>query len=89
MERDWSMYDVEHCVFKPLGMTKEELEQGIKWAWQETYRIKSIARRMELYNLKLPKLLQLITNMGYRKYAAGFTIYDESVMSDNSDIPLE
>ena len=26
-------------------------------------------------------------NIGYRKYAKGYKIYDETVMSDNSDIP--
>ena len=28
IERDFAMYDVEHCVYKPKQMTKEELEEN-------------------------------------------------------------
>ena len=29
----------------------------------------------------------MILNYGYRKYAQGYKIYGEDIMSDNSDIP--
>ena len=87
-ERDWSLYDVEHCVFAPMQMTKEELEAGIHTAWRGSYSVKSILRRWQWYN---PRLffygwLYLFLNFGYRKYARKFKIFDAAVMSDNSDI---
>ena len=41
-EKNWAMYDVEHCVFTPKKMTVEELEKGTAWAWRETYSMKNI-----------------------------------------------
>lgn len=87
VERDWAMYDVEHCVYKPKNMTKEELEEGIAWAWKETYSWKNIFKRLDLTKVRTLKSLYLLVNIGYRKYAKGFEIFGADVMSDNSDIP--
>lgn len=87
IERDWSMYDVEHCVYTPRNMTAQELEDGILWAWKEVYSWKNIWKRLDFSKPKTIKSIFLLLNIGYRKYAKGFKIYDKSVMSDNSDIP--
>lgn len=87
VERDWAMYDVEHCVYKPKNMTKEELEAGIAWAWKETYSWKNILKRLDFTKPKTLKSLYMLVNIGYRKYAKGFEIFGADVMSDNSDIP--
>ncbi len=87
IDRDWAMYDVEHCVYKPKHMTKEELEEGIAWAWKESYSVKNIFKRLDLSKRKTVKSIFILLNIGYRKYAKGFKIFDESIMSDNSDIP--
>jgi len=89
VERDWALYDVEHCVFRPKQMTKKELEDGIHRAWRGSYSIGSILRRWRWYS---PKLfwygwLYWLVNLGYRKYMRKFKIYDAGIMSDNSDIP--
>lgn len=87
VERDWSMYDVEHCVYVPKHMTKAELEEGIAWAWKQAYSWKSIFKRLDFSKKKTKKSIFMLLNIGYRKYAKGFEIFDGSVMSDNSDIP--
>lgn len=86
IERNWAMYDVEHCVFKPAKMTKEELEDGITWAWKETYKMQNISQR--LFHKKNSLWLSYPTNMGYRGYAAKYEKYTREVMCDNSDIPV-
>ncbi len=85
-ERDWAMYDVEHCVFKPLKMTKEELEEGITWAWRETYTYRSIFQRLAPFR-NIPFISLLLNIGGYRGYANKFSIFTREVMTDNSDIP--
>ncbi|MGI6588375.1 MAG: B12-binding domain-containing radical SAM protein [Peptococcia bacterium] len=85
-ERDWAMYDVEHCVFKPLKMTKEELEEGITWAWRETYTYRSIFKRLAPFR-NVPFISLLLNLGGYRGYANKFSIFTREVMTDNSDIP--
>jgi len=86
IERDWAMYDVEHCVYIPKMMTKEELESGIEWAWRETYKFSSIFKRLSPFN-NIP-LIALAVNHGYRGYADKFGKFKREVMTDNSDIPV-
>ena len=88
-ERDWTLYDVEHCVLRPKQMTKEQLEAGIHYAWQASYSIKSILRRWRWYSprLFLYGWLYLLANFGYKKYARLFKVYKAGIMTDNTDIP--
>lgn len=85
VERNWAMYDVEHCVFKPSKMTKEELENGLEWAWRETYKYSSIYKRLGILNPK--PIIAYMVNMGYRNYANKLAYFTREVMTDNSDIP--
>jgi radical SAM superfamily enzyme YgiQ (UPF0313 family) len=85
VERDWAMYDVEHCVYIPRQMTKEELETGIEWAWRETYKFSSILKRLAPF--RYSPLIAFLVNSGYRGYADKFAQFTRDVMTDNSDIP--
>lgn len=84
-ERDWAMYDVEHCVFTPKQMTVDELERGITWAWEETYSYKGIAQRLKPF--RLAPWLSIPLNLGYKGYADKYHRYTREVMVNNSDIP--
>ncbi len=83
-ENNWAMYDVEHCVFGPKLMTKEELENGIKWAWIETYKFKNLFKRLAPFT-NAP-WLSFLANYGYKGYADKFDKFTREVMCDNSDI---
>lgn len=83
-ERDWAMYDVEHCVYEPALMTRGQLEEGTAWAWRETYKIAGIARRLAPF--RLAPWLSVPLNLAYRGYAEKFTAFTREVMCDNSDI---
>lgn len=83
-ERNWAMYDVEHCVFTPAKMTPQQLEAGIAWAWRETYRTGGILKRLAPY-MHSP-WLSFPLNIGYRRYADRYEQCTRDVMCDNSDI---
>jgi radical SAM superfamily enzyme YgiQ (UPF0313 family) len=85
IERNWAMYDVEHCVFQPRRMTPGQLLEGIEWAWRETYAYPAILRRLTYWKSFLPASLP--ANLGYRHYADKFKMFTRKVMTDNSDIP--
>jgi len=85
IERNWALYDVEHCVFKPKNMIPDELEEGLLWAWKETYSYLNIFKRIT--DSKILFILSLLTNIGYRIYANKLKIYKREKMIDNSDIP--
>jgi radical SAM superfamily enzyme YgiQ (UPF0313 family) len=84
-ERDWALYDVEHCVYLPRKMSKAELEYGIEWAWRETYKFSSIFKRLAPFQNS--PLLAFLVNSGYKGYADKFARFTREVMTDNSDIP--
>jgi radical SAM superfamily enzyme YgiQ (UPF0313 family) len=67
LTRDWSLYDGQHAVFQPAGMSAPELERRTEWAWKRTYRWASIAKRLAYARIQLP--VALAANLGYRYYA--------------------
>ncbi|PID96645.1 MAG: B12-binding domain-containing radical SAM protein [Actinomycetales bacterium] len=86
IERDWAMYDVEHVVFQPKQMTADQLYEGIAWAWDQTYSLSHIVKRLAPFD-RAP-LPSLVTNLfGYRGYAKKFDAFPRERMVDNSDIP--
>jgi len=46
ISRDWSLYDMEHVVFRPRGMSVEELQAGHDRANREFYSASNILRRI-------------------------------------------
>ncbi|MBQ5630996.1 MAG: B12-binding domain-containing radical SAM protein, partial [Ruminococcus sp.] len=86
-ERNWAMYDVQHCVFKPKKMTKEQLEEGTDLAWRLTYSTGNIMKR--LMPLRHSPWLSVPLNLGYKGYADKWHKFTREVMCDNSDIPGE
>ena len=44
LHRDWDLYDTRHVVFRPCGMSAEELESGYWQAYRDFYRWNSILR---------------------------------------------
>lgn len=67
LHRDWSRYDVEHVVFQPAQMSPERLQEGLHWAWQQSYGWRSIAGRIWGSRTVVP--LSLSLNIGYRFFA--------------------
>lgn len=65
--RDWSLYDGQHVVFRPAGMTASELQEGLYEAWRRTYSLGSIFRRLNRSRCILGASIP--ANIGYRHYA--------------------
>ena len=68
LHKNWSLYDVEHVVFEPRKMSAERLQEGLEWAWRQSYSWKSIAQRF----LGAPPSvwpLWVSLNLGYKYYA--------------------
>jgi radical SAM superfamily enzyme YgiQ (UPF0313 family) len=69
VETDWDLYDGEHVVFRPRGMTPERLYDGHRWAYRETYRLGKIFGRLLGAG---PSPLMLAANLGFRHLAYTF-----------------
>jgi len=44
LHRGWDRYDTRHVVFRPVGMTSRQLEDGYWWAYRDVYRWSAIWR---------------------------------------------
>ena len=66
LDVNWSWYDTQHIVFRPLGMTPEELDRGFIRAWRETFSLKSIRHRLSFKRRQFP--VPLAGNLAYRLY---------------------
>lgn len=86
VERNWAMYDVQHCVYIPKRMTKEQLEEGTDHAWRATYSTGNIMKRLAPFAHS--PWLSIPLNMGYKGYADKWHKFTKEVMCDNSDIPV-
>ncbi|MBR6109272.1 MAG: radical SAM protein [Clostridia bacterium] len=63
---DLSKYNTAHVVFKPAGMTAEELYEGYTDIYKRIYSIKNIIRRMP--KARDQRAAYLLFNLVYRKY---------------------
>lgn len=85
-ERNWAMYDVQHCVFRPKKMTAEQLMEGTDRAWRTTYSTGNIMKRLAPFTHS--PWLSVPLNLGYKGYADKWHKFTREVMCDNSDIPV-
>src|SRR5205823_4439974 len=91
LHRHWDLYDVEHVVFRPRRMSPERLQEGLEWAWRQSYRWRSLFTRLggAPWSI-LPLWVSL--NLGYRYYArhlhekTGPTVYRDPACAEEKDI---
>ncbi len=67
LTRNWELYDSQHVVFQPAGMTPYELYEGHEQAWKYTYSYRAMARRFLKSRIQVP--VWWVANLGYRFYA--------------------
>lgn len=68
LTHNYSYYDTQHVVYKPTQMTPEELYQGFKWAYRETFKMSSIYKRLVRVNMDLSFPITLLGNLAYKIY---------------------
>ena len=81
LHRNWSLYDVEHVVFQPKGMSPERLQEGLKWSWQQSYNWTSFFRRLTGAPWSILPLW-LSTNLGYRYFAQHLPTKAQEIFRD-------
>ena len=79
---DWSLYDSQHVVYRPARMSPEELGEGLRWAWNRSYRLGSIVSRVLGSGCSL--LVSTIANIGYRVYAKNLERFPSEVVTEHA-----
>lgn len=67
LTKDWELYDGQHVVFQPKGMSVQELEDGHVRAWRSVYSRRNTLKRLVKSRTQLP--VSILANTGYRYYA--------------------
>ena len=66
LHSQWEYYDTQHVVFLPKKMSPQELDAGFKWAYQQTFTVRSILKRLRESGRNAP--IAFIGNLAYRLY---------------------
>lgn len=66
LSTNWDDYDTMHAVFEPKNMTTDELYDGFKHAYAQTFKVKQIASRTRWGSIN--GLVNFVGNLTYRKF---------------------
>jgi radical SAM superfamily enzyme YgiQ (UPF0313 family) len=66
LHREWGYYDTQHVVLKPKLMTPRELDEGLLWAYKETFRVQPSFKRSLASGG--PAYVTFIGNLAYKLY---------------------
>jgi radical SAM superfamily enzyme YgiQ (UPF0313 family) len=67
LTHDWDLYDTRHCVFRPLKMTPEQLENGYWSAYRQFYQWSSIVHSALNKDKLKDKLRHFAYTAGWKK----------------------
>ena len=71
---NWEDYDTMHVVIQPTQMSPQELYDGFKWAYRETFRFRNVVSRIA--GLRLTSLVNFFGNLTYMVFVK--RLYTES-----------
>jgi radical SAM superfamily enzyme YgiQ (UPF0313 family) len=64
LSQDWSLYDTSHVVFRPARLTVDQLAEGYRRTFTESYQLRNVARR--LWGTTSYKNFFIPMNLGFR-----------------------
>ncbi|MEW5762054.1 MAG: radical SAM protein [Bacillota bacterium] len=70
IDRDWSKYNGNNVVFRPLKITPEQLQEGFQRLLSQAYSIPGILRRLGIFHNRWPVFgtLNLVFRHGVKNY---------------------
>ena len=66
LTKNWENYDTMHVVYQPAQMGPEELYDGFKYAYRETFKMIPILKRIAAP--KFSSLINLVGNVTYKRF---------------------
>jgi radical SAM superfamily enzyme YgiQ (UPF0313 family) len=68
MTGNWDLFDTRNVVYRPTGLTPEELKQGYDWAYREFYRWGSIIKAASAHSTTKHSLKHFAYSAGWKKF---------------------
>jgi radical SAM superfamily enzyme YgiQ (UPF0313 family) len=72
--RNWDLYDTRHVVYRPEGLTPEELKRGYDWAYRAFYRWSSILEAASAHRLVKHRLKHVAYSAGWKKFERAWDV---------------
>jgi radical SAM superfamily enzyme YgiQ (UPF0313 family) len=72
--RNWDLYDTRHVVYRPIGMSPRELEEGYNWAYREFYRWSSIGRASFTHGTLKHQAKHFFYASGWKKFERAWNL---------------
>ena len=66
--RNWDLYDTRHVVYRPSGLSPEELKRGYDWAYEEFYRWGNIFEAASAHGSAKHRLKHFFYSAGWKKF---------------------
>lgn len=66
--RNWDLYDTRNVVYRPTGLTPDELKRGYDWAYQAFYRWTSILDAASAHETLKHRLKHFFYSAGWKKF---------------------
>ena len=66
--RNWDLYDTRNVVYRPTGLTPDELKFGYDWAYQAFYRWTSIFEAASAHESLKHRLKHFFYSAGWKKF---------------------
>lgn len=68
LHRNWKLYDTRHVVYRPFGLTPEELKRGYDWSYKAFYGWSSIVRAASHHCSMKRSLKHFVYSAGWKKF---------------------
>jgi hypothetical protein len=65
---NWDRYDTRHVVYRPTGLSAEELKRGYDWAYEAFYRWGSIFKASKAHESVKHQLKHFFYSAGWKKF---------------------
>ena len=68
LTRNWDLYDTRHVVYRPLGLSPEELKRGYDWSYRAFYEWGAIAKGAWAHRSVKHSLKHFAYSAGWKKF---------------------
>jgi hypothetical protein len=72
--RDWDLYDTRHVVYRPIGLSPEDLKRGYDWAYEAFYRWSSIFEAASAHSSAKHGLKHFFYSAGWKKFERAWNL---------------
>jgi radical SAM superfamily enzyme YgiQ (UPF0313 family) len=66
--RNWDVYDTRHVVYRPMGLSAEELKRGYDWSYRTFYQWDSIFKAASAHSTVKHSLKHFFYSAGWKKF---------------------